>query len=275
MKRFETVLYASLLFFAAGCMRLAAVAPDAPSASPAPSAAAAASPVQVDAQITTALLDLVESKDRFRVDLSQAKGTPIGELLSVGSPIGYELRSRFLNIGIPLTEALSRDRDPVFRDRLLTLARWDSNGETRSAALIALAGAHDPASLDVFRESIAHLDPAVRFGTLEALVLWGRPEKAKPLLAAAMEKDSEPILRVYAAAGLSRLGDPAGLVRLRGYLDDQSWLVRAMAVRYLGEFGTGDDYKLIVSRLGRETNNDFVSAEYCIAAIKLFPKVTL
>ncbi|MBI5243321.1 MAG: HEAT repeat domain-containing protein [Elusimicrobia bacterium] len=269
MTLLEAALHAFLLFSAAGCAQLAAETPGAPGAQP---ATATVAPVKVDPQITTALIELIESKDRFRVDMSKAQGTPLGEIVSVGSPIGYELRNRFLNISIPLTEAVSRDKDPVFRDRLVNLARWDSNNETRSAALIALAGAHDPASLDVFREAVAHLDPAVRFGTLEALVAWGQPEKAKPILSAAMQNDSEPILRVYAAAGLARLGDPAGLSRLRAALDDPSWLVRAMAARYIGESGAGDDYKLLVSRLGRELSNDFVAAEYCIAAIKLFPK---
>ena len=105
---------------------------------------------------------------------------------------------------------------------------------------------------------------------MEALAVWGHPDKSVPLLSAAAQRDAEPILRVYAAAVLARLGDGAGLPRLRASLDDQSWVVRAMAARYLGLFGTADDYDLLVSRIGRETGNDFVVAEYCIAALKLF-----
>lgn len=228
--------------------------------------------IQTDAQITNALVDLVERKDRLHVDLSKAEGTPVWDVLTVGSPIGYALRNRFLNLGIPLGEALSKNADPVFRDKLITLARWDSNPETRAAALVALAGAHDPAHLDVFKEAMIALDPAVRFGALEALIVWGQPDKATPLLSNVAERDYEPILRVYAAGGLARLGDPGGLLRLRAALDDQAWLIRGMAARYLGDYGQGEDYSLLVSRIGRETTNDFVLAEYCIAALKLFPK---
>lgn len=241
-------------------------------ARPAPGAAPEA--VKADAQITNALVDLVESKDRFRVDLSKAEGTPLGDLLTVGSPIGYSLRNRYLNIGVPLAEALSRDEDPVFREKLVTFARWDSNGETRAAALIAVARGRRLEDLRVFREALVHLDPAVRFGALGALQVWGHPEKSVPLLLAAAEKDSEPILRVYAAAAAARLGSAGGRARLREFLDNASWLVRAMAGRYLGDHGEASDYDTLVSRIGRESGNDFVVAEYCIAALKLFPKKT-
>jgi hypothetical protein len=232
----------------------------------------AAAPLKTDAQISNALVDLVQAKDRMKIDLSQAPGTPVGDLLTLGSPMGYQLRNRYFNAGVPLSEALSRNGDSVFRERLMNLARWDSNGETRAAALVALAGAHDPVHYDVFREALLHLDPAVRFGALEALLVWDHPEKSLPLFAREADGDVEPILRVYAAGALARLGDAAGPLRLRSALDSGSWLVRAMAARYLGEYGGAQDYDLLVSRIGRETGNDFVIAEYCIAALKLFPK---
>ncbi len=228
--------------------------------------------VKTDAAITTTLVDLLDHKDKEKIDLSQSAGTPVGDILQVGSPIGYALRNRYLNIGIPISEALSRDPDPDLRAKLITLARWDSDPETRSAALITVAQAHDPKDLQIFNEALVFLDPAVRFGALEALQVWGHVQQSAPLLAAASEKDAEPILRVYAAQGLARLGDPNGLQKLRQFLDDPSWIVRAMAGRYIGDFGTAEDYDIIVGRIGRETGNDFVVAEYCIAGLKLYPK---
>ena len=246
----------------------APAAPPAAASGPAP----ARGPRRTDPQLTNALVDLFERKDRHRVDLSKSEGTPLGEILKVGSPVGYQLRNRFLNIGVPLAEALSRNDDPVFREKLVTLARWDKDGETRAAALVALARAGLPKDAAVFSEALVHLDPAVRFGAIGALQTWGQNALAAPLLDAAATKDYEPILRVYASAGLARIGDPRGLQRLRAFLDDASWLVRAMAGRYLGDYGTGDDYDLVVSRIGREQTNDFVVAELCIAALKLFPR---
>lgn len=266
-----TLLLAFVCVGALGCVE-APIAPGSPAPAQAPPPGQPPGPVKTDAQITNALVDLLENKDRYRIDLSKAEGTPIGEILTVGSPIGYSLRNRYLNIGVPIAEALSRDTDPVFREKLVTLARWDQNAETRAAALVAVAQSQDLRDLDIFREALVHLNPAVRFGALEALLVWGHPEKSLPLLAAASERDYEPILRVYAAAGLARLGDTAGLHRLRAFLDDGQWLVRAMAGRYLGDYGTAEDYGILVGRIGREQTNDFVVAEYCIAALKLFPK---
>jgi hypothetical protein len=227
---------------------------------------------KVDAQISTVLVRLAEDKRRFHRDLTAADGTPVGDMLTVGSPIGYDLRNRFLGLGIPLAEAFATNTDPVFRQQLVEIARWDKEGEARAAALIALAKQHDVAHLQILNEALINLNPGVRFGALEALVLWEHPQQAMPLLAAAAERDSEPLLRVYAAAGLVRLGDPAGLHRLRSFLDDNSWVVKAMAAKYVGELGTGEDYQLLLNRIDREVSNDFVVAEFCVAALKLYPK---
>jgi HEAT repeat protein len=264
---------APLFLFSAGCSEMQTKTPDAQPAVAAPAAPAqddrTAAEKKTDAQISTALVELVETKDRVRPDTLAAG--PFHDILSVGSPIGYALRTRYLNVGVPVAEALSRNDDKVFRDKLVELARWDK-GEVRSAALVALAGAHDPAHFDIFREALVHLDPAIRFAAMEGLIAWGFPEKVRTQLIPASEKDTEPILRVYAAGGLAKLKDPEGLPRLRRFLDDPSWLVRAMAGRFIGEYGEAADYDTLVARIGREQTNDFVLAEYCIAALKLFPK---
>lgn len=239
----------------------------APAQPPAPADAPKA-----DAQISAALIRLAEGKTDFRRDLAGTEGTPIGEMLTVGSPIGFDLRNRFLGLGIPLAEAFSANPDPVFRQQLVELARWDKDGEARAAALIALARQHELAHLQILNEALINLNPGVRFGALEALVVWEHPKQAMPLLAAAAERDVEPLLRVYAAAGLVRLGDPAGLHRLRAFLDNPSWVVKALAAKYLGELGTAEDYKLLLDRIDREVTNDFVVAEFCVAALKLYPK---
>ena len=233
----------------------------------------AGGPGQLDPQITATLVKLAEDRGRFRRDLTNSvPGTPSGDILTVGSPIGFALRNRFLNLGIPLGEAFARGDDPVFRAQLLELSRWDRDGESRAASLIALARTKDLKYLQVFNEALVHLDPAVRFGALEALVIFGHPREAMPLLAAASERDTEPLLRVYAAAGLARMGDAPGLHRLRSFLDNQSWVVRALAAKYLGELGTAEDYDVLLARIDREVGNDFVIAEYCVSALKLWPK---
>src|SRR5262245_52727096 len=60
--------------------------------------------IKTDTTITTMLVNLIETKDKDKVDLTTAQGTPLGNILTVGSPIGYSLRNRYLNIGIPIAE---------------------------------------------------------------------------------------------------------------------------------------------------------------------------
>lgn len=256
-----------------GCAGLTDQPGLAPSSStPGAAASSAQGVARTDPQISATLIDVLEHKDRLKVDLTQVQGTPLGEMLTVGSPIGYILRTRYLNLGIPIADGLSRDPDPVFREKLVTLARWDSNPEVRSAALVTVAQAHKLEDYEIFTEALVYLNPAVRFGALEALLVWGHPEKTLPLLTAFIERDRDPILQVYAAGGLAKLGDRQGHDKLVQFLDSPSWLARAMAGRFLGEYGTDNDYAILVSRIGREQSNDFVLAEYCIAALKLFGK---
>ena len=227
---------------------------------------------KLDASISNALIKLAEDRRSLRRDLTKIEGTPVADILTVGSPIGYALRNHFLNVGIPLGEAFSHSTDPAFRAQLLELSRWDRDGESRAAALIALARTHDFKYLQVFNEALIHLDPAVRCGAIEALVVFEHPREAMPLLAAASERDTEPLLRVYAAAGLARMGDVAGLHRVRAFLDNPPWVVKAMAAKYLGELGSAEDYDLLLRRIDGEIGNDFVVAEYCVSALKLWPK---
>jgi HEAT repeat protein len=227
----------------------------------------------IDAQVTAGLVRMAEKHEHFQRNLSTAtSGTPEGDLLLIGSPIGYNLRNRYLDIGIPLAEAFAGNSDPAFRSQLIDMSRWDNDNESRAAALLALARWHDIGYLQVFNEALINNDPGVRFAALESLIIWGHPLQAEVLLAAAAEKDPQPVLRVYAAAGLARLGDPAGMARLRVFLDDPSWIVKAMAARYIGENGTAEDYDILLNRVDQEVANDFVVAEFCVSALKLYPK---
>lgn len=226
-----------------------------------------------DPVILNALFELLKESDKMSPDISKIAGTSFEELLKVGSPAGYTLRNRYLHPGVPLAEALATKPDPAMRDRLVELARWERSAEVRTTALIALARIGNVEDIRIFQEASAHIDAAVRFGALEALQVWGHPDKAKPILKAASENDTQPLLRVYAAAGMARLEDEEGLSKLRTYLTDGDWVVRAMAARYLGEFGEAADYDRLLTRISREEGHDFVLAECCIAALKLFPKV--
>ncbi|TBR26126.1 HEAT repeat domain-containing protein [bacterium] len=226
---------------------------------------------KADPAVLSALFELLEKSDSIRPDLKAVAGTPFEELLKVGSPDGFRLRNRYLYPGVPLAEALAADPDPALRERLVRLARWERSAEVRATALIALARLKDLQDERVLNEALAHHDPAVRFGAMEALLSWGHPEKAVPLLKLAAENDVSPLLRVYAAGGMARLGGAGGLEKLRGFLSTSpDWVGRAMAAHALGDYGEGKDYDVFLDRLDRDGANEFLSAEYAIAALKIF-----
>ncbi len=271
------IFSASVLLLSSACVPV----PGAPnSAQPASATGASAtstssSTAKTDPLITNTLIQLFDNISQEGVALNGAPGTPLGDILNLGTPIGFRLRNHYTHVGIPLTEALALDdSDPHIKHELMTMARWSRDSQVRASALIIVANKHDPADLPVFQEALLHIDPGVRFGALEALAVWDHPDQAIPLIKKETNSGTEaiPVINVFAAGLLARLGDSTGLDLLRSFLTNPSWVVRAMAAQYLGNYGTGDDYDRLVARLGQEQQYNFVIAEDCIAAIKLFPK---
>src|SRR4051812_11710175 len=106
-RRLAPAAFAAAAALAAGCGGGMDVQLDRPPEAyrPAPGSLAMSSSTRaelpVDAQITASLVQLAENHRSFHRDLSTAtSGTPEGDILLVGSPIGYNLRNRFLNLGI-------------------------------------------------------------------------------------------------------------------------------------------------------------------------------
>ena len=224
-----------------------------------------------DPQIVASFLDLLRVQDRTRPPQSDFTDTALKDLVVLGTPEGYHLRNRYINLGISLSQGLAAADDKRLKDQLIEAARWERNPEIRAVALIALAARREPASKRYFEEALNNPKPEIRFAGLEALRIWDQPE-AKDLYVYAVRSDKSPVVRIYAAQALARLGDPLGLETLREAVKGGGWLDCAMAARYLGDLGTGDDYDLVLDRMVREQANDFVKAETAIAALKLFPK---
>src|SRR5581483_4407793 len=228
--------------------------------------------MQSDPQIVSTLLQLMDVKDNTRPTNEDFNNTALKDLITLGTPIGFHLRNRYTHLGIPMAQALRPTEDPRLHDQMLELARWDRYPEIRSVGLTVLAQRKDPETGKWCNEAINHPDPAVRFAAMEALVIWNKDPDVKIILERVLLTDNQPILKVFAAQALLRRGDDKGREELLKQLDSGDWLAKAMAARYLGDFGTGDDYELMLDRMGREQTNNFVVAEMAIAALKLFPK---
>lgn len=223
----------------------------------------------IDGRINVNLLRLLD-KASTRPTEEQLLDPSIKALNALSSPFGFQLKTRYTELGFLLIEGLAGSADLILRDRILAVARTGTNPQVRAAALVAAAYNRDPADRGLFQEALLSQNITVRFGAVEALQVWGRPEGFADIGNVARLDFSLP-LRIYAAGVMQRLGDAGGRDILIRHYTDMDWLARAMAIRYLGEFGTGDDFERIMFNLPRETNN-FVLAEMCGALLKLHPK---
>ncbi len=222
--------------------------------------------------ITQTLLALLNQKEGTKITADDYESTSMRQLITLGTPAGYRIKLRYLNFGISLVEALKISRDPELRRRLIEVVQWSRNPEVRAEAITTLASFYDPSHKKFLKESLLDSKVGIRFAAIEALQVWGQPD-ALPLLQQTMVRDWSPLMRVFAAQAVLSMGDQSGLETLYKGLDHDSWLVRAMSARYLGDYGKPDDYQKLVSYLRRENNrNDYVVAELSISALKLISK---
>ena len=218
--------------------------------------------------VVQTLIDLLDKQDKTRISPDDYQSTSLQQIITFGTPAGYRLKIRYLNFGVALVDALKVARDSELRRRMIEMVQWTRDPKVRAQAIITLATLLDPAHKKYFKEAILDSKVGIRFAAVEALQIWNQPESI-PLLRMAMDRDFSPLMQIYAAQALLAAGDQSGIPILWKYMDHDSWVVRAMAARYLGDYGQPDDYTKINSYLNRETRNDFVVAELCIASLKL------
>lgn len=230
----------------------------------------AQTPLNLTGVIQT-LIDLLDKQDRTKISPDDYQSTSLQQIITFGTPAGYRIKLRYLSFGVALVEALKVARDSELRRRMIEMVQWTREPKVRAQAIITLATLLDPTHKKYFKEAVLDSKVGIRFAAVEALQIWGQPE-AIPLLRMAMDRDFSPLMQIYAAQALLALGDQSGIPILWKYMDHDSWVVRAMAARYLGDYAQPDDYVKINGYLNRETRNDFVVAELCIASLKLISR---
>jgi HEAT repeat protein len=223
----------------------------------------------VSPETTNALMDLINLVEKGPVLGTDFPSDSYNTITTLKTPAGLRLRSRYEFLGISLVEALKTSRDGGVMVRLFDFAEWSNTQGIRSYSLVTLGGFSDPKDKRYFERALMEQDVAIRFAVIEALQLWGR-EGAVDLLKKAMNDPWSRLLQIFAAQAVLSLGDPAGLDVLHEGLKDNSWIVRAMSARYLGDYAPPEDYEKLLGRLKTEIRNSFVSAELALATLKLF-----
>jgi len=239
----------------------------------APHAAEPINPNSIEGRsgVAAVLVALLEKADSTKITAEDYASTSLSQIVTFGTPAGFRIKLRYLDFGVSLVEALKSARDPGLRKRLIEIVQWSRNPQVRAEAIVTLASLMDPTHKRYFKEAILDSKIGIRFSAVEALQRWGQPE-AIPLLRMSMDRDWSPLMKIFASQALLSLGDPTALAAIWKGLDHESWVVRAMSARYLGEYAGPDDYPKLVTYMNRETKNDFVAAELATSALKLISR---
>ncbi|OGR95405.1 MAG: hypothetical protein A2902_07355 [Elusimicrobia bacterium RIFCSPLOWO2_01_FULL_64_13] len=226
----------------------------------------------VDSRVNFQLLKMLREKEDLRLTEDMANKSPAYlDLNSLVTPNGIGLKSRYTVLGYLLAEGLAGTKDFQLLDELVRLAREGKNPDVRSFALIALSYSKDRSHLALFQEALRRENSVQdRFAAVEAFRHWGYDDAVSILLGVS-RLDRSPIIRIYASQVVLRLGEPMGKDVLLRSLNDQEWVVRAMAMRYLGELGGGEDYSKLLSYFGLEREK-IVQAEMCSSLLRLYAK---
>jgi HEAT repeat protein len=221
--------------------------------------------------IVQALIDLLNQQDTTKISADDYSSTSLGQIITFATPAGYRIKIRYLDFGVALVEALKIARDPELRRRMIEMVQWSRDPKVRAEAIITLATLLDPSHKRYFKEAILDSKIGIRFAAVEALQIWGQPDGIA-LLQTAMARDLSPLMQIYCAQALLSLGDQSGLPILWKGLDSDSWVIRAMCARYLGDYAAPADYTKIMDYFNRENRNNFVMAEMALSILKLISK---
>ncbi len=248
---------ASLLFalFLAGCGYIEIIPKDVPRGPVMP-------------EITNRILALITAHERGTVSTGNERSDSLATLGTLRTPAGFRLRLRYQELGVSLLETLKMSKDKDLLSRMVELAQWSQDRRVRSESLVSLATFSKPSDLQYFRTALSDQDMGIRFAAIEAVQRWAQAGSTEFLRDAMLDAWS-PLIRVFAAQATLSLGNEEGIPVLIKELDNPSWVVRALAANYLGDFGRAEDSNTLLLALNRETQNDFVVAELSVALLKL------
>jgi HEAT repeat protein len=224
-------------------------------------------PQPVDVRIDNELVSLLEKIANEPLPDEKVLDPDLAELMRVVTPTGFALRVRYTDLSFLIIEGLAGSRDFGLIQRVEKIARENPSVSIRAAALVSLAYDRSRQDALIYQEALRDPNVAVRFGALEALEALDLPQ-AQSLLANSAVNDASLALRIYAAQALFRKGDSYGRQLLLQYMDNSDYVARAMSIYYLGALGTKEDAYRVSNRLLIE-ENDFASAEACLAMMKL------
>ena len=221
----------------------------------------------IDPRINQHLLRLLQQRMDARPDSIASLDASVGNLSKLTTMTGYNLKTRYTELGFLLTEGLAGTTDFGLQSELEKAVKFGKNVQTRAAALVALAHTKDMRYLSLLQSALVDPSVTVRFAAVESLLVLGNPAVQLQLGNAARADRSLPV-QVFAANGMWRMGDAYGKELLLRFIQHQDWLVRAMAAHYLGELGGEYEHQKLLREFQFE-KDPVAQAEMAGALLKI------
>ncbi|MDE1975918.1 MAG: HEAT repeat domain-containing protein, partial [Elusimicrobia bacterium] len=180
---------------------------------------------------------------------------------------GYNLQTRYSQLGFLLTQGLAGAKDLQVQQALVQAAQKSINDQIQASAMISLAYTKDPQFIGIFMSALQNQNITVRFAGLESLAVLGGSQ-AEAALSNDAQTDSSLIAQAYAAGTIWGMGNITGQSILLNLYQNPSWIVRAIAYHYMGKLGGNYEYTMLLAQLPTETN-PIAQAELCAALLRL------
>ncbi len=224
----------------------------------------------LDPQINANLLRLLQLPN-LRPNAQEQLDPSLTNLANLTTLDGYNLQTRYTELGFLLTEGLAGTKDLTLQNSLQTIIQTGTNVQIQALALDALAYTHDQQFIPLFQSALQNTNVTVRFTAMEALYIManGQPDSnISSIIYTAAQVDPSLAVKLYASHLAWELGNTFGRETLLHHYQDMDWFTRAFATHYLGEMGHNDVFSLIQPQLYTETNPS-VQAELCWALLKM------
>ena len=223
----------------------------------------------LDPRINSYLLDMLQNSVNERFSIQDANSLSSLDLDKLSSVHGIHLRSRYSILGILISEGLQSIPSSFLRFELNNLVQDSYRGTiVQNFASISLAYSRDPSYFSLFQRLFEKEPFSNKFAAIESLRILNAEIGYQFVLDIA-SSSNDPILRVYAAYSAWYGGKRFGRDVLYLFLDHQDWIIRAMAIRYIGELGSIEDYQFLIGYLNN-FDHPIVQAELCVTLLKLF-----
>jgi HEAT repeat protein len=224
----------------------------------------------IDPIINSTLLRLLSQRQDARPDSQASLDASIGNLNNLSTLEGFQLKTRYTELGFLLTEGLAGSSDMSITSELERTARMGTNVQIRAAALVALAYTKDSRYLGLFQQALNDSNVSVRLSALESLSILASPG-TQFSIADASRMDRSLAVQAYAAGTSWRSGDVYGRETLLRLAQNDDWFIRSLAIRFIGEMGGADEYRKLLAWLPMESHQ-VARAELCSALLNLQKK---